>query len=129
MAQYQPRILLIEAEPSLRQTLALILRQAGYAVTISCYTPDALRGADAQAHDLIFLDVDQGKPGRTELLEMSHRLSPDVPTLILAASLAVEMEDTTSPNERRAYLVKPIDPARMLACIRDLLDRSRTPAG
>ncbi len=129
MVQYQPRILLIEAEPSLRHTLALVLQQAGYVVTTVCYNQDALRGAEAQGHDLIFIDVDQGKPGNTELLDLIHRLSPDVPTLILAASLAVGLENTASPNERRAYLVKPIDPARVLACISDLLDRSRPLAG
>lgn len=127
--QDQPRILLIEAEPSLRHTLALILRHAGYAVTTACYTQDALRGADPPAYDLIFLDVDRGKPGSTELLELIHRLSPDVPALILAASLAVGTENTAGANERRAYLVKPIDPAKMLACIRDLLARSRPVAG
>ena len=126
--QDQPRILLIEAEPSLKHTLALILRQAGYVVTTACYTPDALRSADPPSYNLVFLDVDRGNPGSSELLDMIHRLSPDVPLLILAASPAVGMVNAAGPNEHRACLVKPIDPAKMLARIRDLLDRSIPPA-
>jgi len=126
--QYQPSVLLIETEPSLRHTLAMILRQSGYAVTTACHAEDALRGADAQAYDLIFLDIDRVEPGSTDLLQRICRLSPDVPMLILAASSVAGMVNAASPIERQAYLVKPIDPSKLLACIRDLLDRSRPPA-
>ena len=126
--QYQPSVLLIETEPSLRQTLEMILRQSGYAVTTAGHTRDALRYADAQAYDLIFLDIDRVGPRSTDLLQTICRLSPDIPMLILAASSVAGMVSAASPNERRAYLVKPIDPAKLLACIRDLLDRSRPSA-
>ncbi len=129
MVQYQPRILLIEAEPSLRHTLSLILRQAGYAVTNACYDQDALCRADTQAYDLIFLDIDRVEPGTTDLHQTIRRLSPDIPTLILVASPANGRINAVSPNEGRAYLIKPIDPAKLLAGIRDLLDRSWPPAG
>jgi DNA-binding response OmpR family regulator len=122
--QNQPSVLLIEAEPSLRHTLAMILRQSGYAVTTACQARDALRNADAQAYDLIFLDIDRLEPGSTDQLQSICRLSPDIPMLILAASSVAGMVNAAGPNERRAYLVKPIDPAKLLACIRDLLDRS-----
>ena len=126
--QYQPSVLLIETEPSLRHTLAMILQQAGYAVTTAGHTQGALRDADAQAYDLIFLDIDRVEPGSTDLLQRICRLSPDVPMLILAASSVAGMVNAASPIERQAYLVKPIDPSKLLACIRDLLDRSRPPA-
>ena len=126
--QYQPSVLLIETEPSLRHTLAMILRQSGYAVTTAGHAQDALCGADARAYDLIFLDIDRVEPGSTDLLQTICRLSPDIPMLILAASSVAGMVNAASPNERRAYLVKPIDPAKMLACIRNLLGRSRPPS-
>jgi DNA-binding response OmpR family regulator len=126
--QYQPSVLLIETEPSLRHTLAMILQQAGYAVTTAGHTQDAPRHADAQAYDLIFLDIDRVGLGSTDLLQTIYRLRPDIPMLILAASSVGGIVNAASPNERRAYLVKPIDPAKLLACIRDLLDRSRPPA-
>lgn len=121
----QPRILLIEAAPSLRHTLAIILRQAGYVVTTARHAQDALRGADAQAFDLIFLDVDPVEPGNTDLLQAIDHLGHDIPTLILAGSPAAGRMNVASSMERRAYLVKPIDPTKMLACIRDLLDPTR----
>ena len=126
--QYQPSVLLIETEPSLRHTLAMILRQSGYAVTTACHAEDALRGADAQAYDLIFLDIDRLEPGSTDQLQSICRLSPDIPMLILAASPAIEQINAAGPVEHRAYLFKPIDPAKVLVCIRDLLDRSLPPA-
>lgn len=127
--QNQPRVLLIETEPSLRHTLALILRQAGYAVTTACHAQDALRGANTQAYDLIFFDIDRVEPRNTDLLQTIYRLSPDIPTLILAASPAGGMENAARPIGHRAYLIKPIDPAKVLACISDLLARSLPPAG
>ena len=120
--QHQPRILLIEPEPNLRHTPALILGQSGYAVTTACQ--DALRGAEVQAYDLVFLDVDRVEPGNSDLGHTLHQLAPDVPVLILAASPAIGQINAASAVRHRAYLVKPIDPAKMLACIRDLLARS-----
>ena len=122
--RYQPRILLIEAEPSLRHTLAMILQQSGYAVTAACHAQDALHVANGHAYDLIFLDVDRAEPGKAGLLQTIDHLGPDIPLLILAASPAIGMMSVAGPSERRAYLVKPVDPARMLARIRDMLDRS-----
>ena len=106
----------------------MILRQSGYAVTTAGHSRDALRYVDAQAYDLIFLDIDRVEPRSTDLLQTICRLSPDIPMLILAASSVVGMVNAASPIERRAYLVKPIDPAKLLACIRDLLGRSVPPA-
>ena len=126
--QHPPRILLVEAELSLRHTLALILQQSGYAVTTAYQARDTLRYADAQAYDLIFLDIDRVGPRSTDLLQTICRLSPDIPMLILAASPAIEQINAAGPVEHRAYLFKPIDPAKVLVCIRDLLDRSLPPA-
>ncbi len=124
---YQPRILLIEAEPSLRHTLAAILRQAGFAVTTACHTLDALVSADGRAYDLIFVDIDRAEPANVDLVQTLYHVNPDVPVLIFAGSPAIGRMSAASPMERRAYLVKPIDPAKMLACIRDLLARSYPP--
>ena len=126
--QHPPRILVIEAEPSLRHTLALILQQSGYGVTTACQARDALRGAEAPAYDLVFLDVDRVEPGNANLVHTLDQLRPDIPVLILAASPALEQINAAGPVEHRAYLVKPIDPAKVLACIRDLLARSQPPA-
>ena len=122
--QHPPRILLIEAEPSLRHTLALILQQSGYAVTTVGQARDAQRGAEAQAYDLIFLDVDRFEPSNADLVHALHQLDPDIPVLFLAASPTIQQINAVSPVKRRAYLVKPIDPAKLLAGIRDLLSRS-----
>ena len=119
----QESILVIEDEPNLRRTLVMILRQAGYAVTAVDHSEDALRSIDAQAYDLIFLDVDHIEFDGADLLATIYRLRPTISLLILTASPAIETIDRSNPIGRQACLIKPIDPSQMLACIRNILDR------
>ena len=115
-------ILVIEDEPNLRCTLAMILQRAGYTVTAASHARDALRLVEARAYDLVLLDVDRIEPGDTDLLAAIYRLSPALSLLILTASPAMETMGGADWIRRRICLVKPVDPARILACIHDILD-------
>ena len=50
-------ILIIDDEPNLRHSLALILQRASYTVTTAADAHEALQNLQAGAYDLTFLDL------------------------------------------------------------------------
>jgi CheY-like chemotaxis protein len=76
-----PRLLVVEDDPPLGETVEQVLAEAGYAVTCSASGAEALRLARALAPDLILLDV---------------RL-PDVSGLAVLDRLAVDEQTRATP--------------------------------
>ncbi|MGA3179625.1 MAG: response regulator [Verrucomicrobiota bacterium] len=54
----KPRILVIEDEPALLRVLSVVLKRAGFDVSIAATGTDGLRLADEQKCNLILCDID-----------------------------------------------------------------------
>lgn len=121
------RILIVEDEPDLLQSLAKTLREEGYAVDTAEDGEDGVYKAGAWAYDLIVLDVMLPKLNGWQVLEKVRArkdLERPVPVLMLTA------RDRTVDRVRGLdggaddYLVKPFDLPELLARIRALIRRS-----
>ena len=119
------RILVVEDEPKVARALRAGLERAGYEVTASATGEEGFFLANAQAFDLILLDL--MLPGRDgmEVLATLRSRGVKTPVLILTARDAVE--DRVEGLDRGAddYLVKPFAFPELLARIRVLLRRGR----
>ena len=122
--QSSPHVLIIEDDPNLRRTLALILQQAGYSVVTLCQVQDSSSGFNSWNYDLIVLDGDQAELTDAELWEVLGRARPTVSVLLLTSSQAIKPRIIAGPIGRQIHLVKPIDPAQILACVRDILNQA-----
>lgn len=122
-------VLIIEDDPNLRRTLALILQQAGYAVMASGQVQDALSRFNSWNYDLIVLNGDQAELTEAELLDVLSQAQPTMSVLLLTSSPAINPQTIAGPIGRRVYLVKPIDPAQILASVRDILNQAARRAG
>jgi two-component system response regulator PhoP len=118
------RILLVEDDPGLKNSLAEILRGAGYAVDVSGDGIEGLFFGEEYPVDLAIIDLGlPGMPG-LELIRKLRQKERRFPILILTAR--AEWQDKVEGLESGAddYLTKPFHPEELKARVAALLRRS-----
>ncbi|MBN2370563.1 MAG: response regulator transcription factor [Vicinamibacteria bacterium] len=117
------RLLVVEDEPDLLESLVQALREDGYAVDGASDGEDGLFKAENADYDAIVLDVMLPLIDGWELL---GRLRPTkkTPVLMLTARGAVRDRVQGLDSGADDYLVKPFDLSELLARIRALIRRS-----
>jgi two-component system, OmpR family, response regulator MprA len=123
----EPRVLVVEDDDEIAQTLQRSLRLDGYEVRIAGDGQAALDQAAAYHPDLVILDL--GLP-KLDGIEVARRLraADDVPILMLTARDALEARVEGLDSGADDYLVKPFERQELLARLRALL-RRRPPRG
>lgn len=117
------RVLIIEDEPDLLRSLAMALRDEGYAVDTAADGAEGLFNAESVAYDAIVLDVMLPKLDGWQVLSRLRK-SRKTPVLMLTA------RDTSRDRVRGLdagaddYLVKPFDLGELLARLRALIRRA-----
>jgi len=122
-----PRVLVVEDDDEIAQTLQRSLRMEGYEVRIASDGVAALDDAHAFLPDLVVLDL--GLP-RLDGIDVAKtlRANDDVPILMLTARDALEARVEGLDAGADDYLVKPFERQELLARLRALL-RRRPPRG
>jgi two-component system, OmpR family, response regulator MprA len=122
-----PRVLVVEDDDEIAQTLQRSLRLEGYEVRIASDGVSALDDAHAFLPDLVVLDL--GLP-RLDGIDVARTLreQDDVPILMLTARDALEARVEGLDAGADDYLVKPFERQELLARLRALL-RRRPPRG
>jgi two-component system, OmpR family, response regulator MprA len=122
-----PRVLVVEDDDEIAQTLQRSLRLEGYEVRIATDGVSALDDAHAFLPDLVVLDL--GLP-RLDGIDVAKTLREhhDVPILMLTARDALEARVEGLDAGADDYLVKPFERQELLARLRALL-RRRPPRG
>ena len=117
------RLLLVEDDPMIGESVRLGLRQDGFAVDWARDGRDAELALDTEPYDLLLLDL--GLPGKSglDLLKGLRRRGNGIPVLILTARDAVADRVRGLDAGADDYLVKPFDLEEMAARIRALLRR------
>jgi two-component system response regulator ArlR len=117
------RILIVEDETLLAETLADILSQAGYVADIASDGETGLDDARSGIYDAIVLDVMLPKLNGFELLRRLRGEKNSTPVMMLTAR--GELEDRVHGLEWGAdyYLTKPFENAEFLACLKAVIRR------
>ncbi len=119
------RVLVVEDERKLAQVLTSALQAEHYEVVVSPTGEDGFFQANAEAFDLVVLDL--MLPGRSglEILQTLRQRHLQTPVLILTACDGVEDRVLGLDLGADDYLVKPFALPELLARIRALLRRGR----
>ncbi len=127
MASDTRRILLVEDEKTIRDTVAAYLEREGYWVTPAEDGQEALENFSKHRFDLVVLDLMLPKISGEQVCR-TIRDASDVPIIMLTAK--GELEDRVAGLELGAddYLVKPFSPRELVARVRALLRRARVGA-
>ena len=121
------RLLVVDDDPDVRDSLERALRHAGYAVTTAVHGADALDSLARSPVDLIVLDVLMPMVDGFDACRRLRERGDATPVLVLTARDAVDDRVTGLEAGADDYLVKPFALRELLARIRALLRRSRAP--
>jgi DNA-binding response OmpR family regulator len=107
-------ILIIDDEASLRQTLARILRQAGWEVITAGNGMEALALLAANQTDLVYLDLRLPDMNGLDILKEIRRLYASLPVILLTAYGSLQTSVEAMHLGVTDYLLKPIKPDALL---------------
>jgi DNA-binding response OmpR family regulator len=120
----QPRVLVVEDDPSMRMLCSFNLQLAGFDVTTASTGRDALERAPEQRLDLILLDVMLPDLGGFEVAEalQATEQTRDVPLVFVSARTS--SDDLARGRAAGAidYVTKPFDPVRLAERLREDLE-------
>ena len=114
-----PRVLVVDDERNIRESLAKVLRAEGYVVCLAENGADALALYEVEPPDVVLLDLNMPVRNGWDALDQMIELNPRQAIIIITGrspqlSWAGAMGTGT-------LIEKPIDMAELLACIRRML--------
>src|SRR5512143_3794288 len=121
------RVLAVEDEPDLLDSLTKALREDGYAVDGAVDGEDGLYKAESYDYDAIVLDIMLPRLDGWELLRRL-RQTRKTPVLMLTARDALRDRVRGLDTGADDYLVKPFELPELLARLRALIRRSASQA-
>jgi CheY-like chemotaxis protein len=114
-----PAVLIVEDEPVIRELMAILLEEEGYAVHLAEDGLEALEAVERHAVDLVLSDV---KMPRLDGASLAHRLrarADPIPVVLMSAVYA----EVDLPGVR--FLRKPVNCEHLLDIIATALRESR----
>lgn len=118
------KILLVDDEKSIRNTLREILEFEKYEVEEASDGLDALSKVKKTTFDVILLDIKMPKMDGMETLERLQILVPDVPVIMISGHGTIETAVEAVRHGAFDFISKPPDLNRLLITIRNAFDKS-----
>ena len=117
------RVLVIDDEKAIRETLSAILTDEGYAVTAVESGEDGLRRLVEESYDLVFLDVWLRDRDGLSLLEATDGRLRDVPVVMISGHANVETAVRAVRLGAYDFLEKPLSLDRIVLTAQKAIER------
>ena len=119
----EARILLVEDDRILAQSLAKYLRTHGFDVTVAYSFSSAVDELERKRFDVYVLDVNLGDGDGIELLEDLRAFRDDTPTIFISALTDIGTVVRGFNAGAEDYIKKPFDPEELLIRIKARLKK------
>ena len=120
------RVLFVDDEAGIRETLKLILEQHGFEVTVSANVFDALEHINHETFDVLLSDLNIGQPGDGfTVVSAMRRVQPEAATFILTGYPDFDTALQAIRSQVDDYLLKPADVPTLLHAIQRRLEHQR----
>lgn len=113
------KILAVDDSKSMRQMVAMTLKNAGYDVTEAEDGIDALTKAKSNQFDLVLTDINMPNMGGIELTQSLRGISSYkiIPIICLTTESTDEMKAKGKAVGATGWIVKPFSPEKLLSTI------------
>ncbi len=119
------RILVIDDEADIRESLETLLSLEGYTVELAVDGGDGLRRAESANYDMILLDLMMPDRSGMEVLRDIRERDAETPVFMITAYGSVEVAVTALKNGANDYFSKPWDNEKLLIEIDRMIAHSR----
>jgi len=120
-----PRILIIDDEKAIRNTLKEILEYESYTVDQAEDGPTGLDLMIKNKYDVVLCDIKMPKMDGLEVLERAQLASPDSAFIMVSAHGNIETAVEATKKGAFDFIQKPPDLNRLLVTVRNALDRTK----
>jgi two-component system, NtrC family, nitrogen regulation response regulator NtrX len=121
----KPRILVIDDEGAIRDSLKMILEYEGYEVLTAATGEDGIAQAEREAPDLIFLDVKMPGMDGLEVLQRLRHLVEVTPMVVISGHGTVSTAVEATKLGAFDFIEKPLERERVLVTVRNAVDSRR----
>jgi two-component system nitrogen regulation response regulator NtrX len=117
------RILVVDDEDSIRQSLRMILEYEGFEVAEAASGHEALRAVEADRPDLVFLDIKMAGLDGLEALKQLREKSPQTPVVMISGHGNVQTAVAATKLGAFDFIEKPLETERVLLATRHALEK------
>ncbi len=118
-----PKILVIDDERSIRNTLKDVLEYEKYEVDLAEEGPEGIERFSQGSYDAVLCDIKMAKMDGIEVLQKLQELSTDVPVIMISGHGNIDTAVDAIRKGAFDFLEKPLDLNRLLITIRNALER------
>ena len=118
-----PRILVIDDERSIRNTLKDVLEYEKYEIDLAEDGTSGIELFGQQQYDAVLCDIKMAKMDGIEVLQKLQEVSSDVPVIMISGHGNIDTAVDSIKKGAFDFLEKPLDLNRLLITIRNALER------
>lgn len=115
------KILVVDDEPNIRETISDILKDTGYDVVIAADGEEACQVVGREDFDAVVLDVMLPKKGGLEVLEYIHKEFPLLPVVVISGHGNIKMAVEAMRKGAYDFIEKPLSIERILSTTRNAI--------
>ncbi|MBE3142103.1 MAG: response regulator [Thermoplasmata archaeon] len=117
----QARILVIDDEESIRNTMKAILKDEGFIVDLAATGSEAIQKTKQTAYNVVLIDIRLPDMEGVELLKLMKDTVPKTRKIMVTGYPSVQNVITALNKNADAYLIKPVDIEKLLSTIKEQL--------
>ncbi len=121
----KPRILVIDDEAGIRDSMRMILEYEGYDCLLAATGPEGLAMAERETPDLVFLDIKMPAMDGIEVLERLKARSDAPPVVMISGHATVSTAVEATRKGAFDFIEKPLASDRVLLTVRHAVDQRR----
>ena len=121
-----PKILIVDDEMILRESLAAWLERDGYYVSAVASGEEALDLISKESFDIVFLDLKLEGMDGIEVLARIKEIDPEIPIVMITAYGSITTAVEAMKKGASDYLLKPFEPDELSMLIEKILQSKAT---
>jgi DNA-binding NtrC family response regulator len=116
------KILLVDDETAILETLEILFRGEGYEVTVADSGPKALAALEDEKPDIVLTDIRMPGAGGLDVLSHARAVDPEMPVILMTAQASLQSAVRALNEGAYYYLQKPFANDELLAICRRALE-------
>jgi PAS domain S-box-containing protein len=120
---YVPKILIVDDEARMRDSLKVLLSNEGYNIQTGCNGREAIECLNKDSYDIVLLDMIMPDMNGYQVMDFIKGRHPDTPVIIMTGHASVDSAVECLKSGAHDYLRKPFDFEQLLARVKNAIDQ------